>query len=176
MNPAAIHYHYGSKQALVLAVARRRADPVNRRRLKALDRLEAEAGDQAVPVERLLEAFLRPELVDNPAPLCAILHHERREIVEQVVPHLFGEVHDRFLRAARRTLPELPQEDLELRFRLVVGVMLHVLRGFADLPVGEATPLRALSGEERLEKVLHFVVAAFRAPCPSRARPEAVAP
>src|SRR4051812_16792293 len=52
VNLAAVNYHFGSKNALIEAVFRRRLDPMNAERIAGLDRLEAEAGDKALqPVE-----------------------------------------------------------------------------------------------------------------------------
>src|ERR1700689_3627548 len=60
VNLAAVNYHFQSKEALVQAVIGRRMGPVTARRLALLDAYEAEAGDAAVPLEKLLDAFLRP--------------------------------------------------------------------------------------------------------------------
>ena len=40
-NLAAVHYHFGSKEALLEAVLSRRLEPINRLRIEMLDRLEA---------------------------------------------------------------------------------------------------------------------------------------
>src|ERR1700728_3725650 len=60
VNLAAVNYHFQSKEALVQAVIGRRMGPVNAQRLALLDAYEAEAGDDAVPVAKILDAFLRP--------------------------------------------------------------------------------------------------------------------
>ena len=60
VNLAAIHYHFGSKEDLLLQLIRRRAEPINQARLDALERIEAEAGDAPVALEKILEAFLAP--------------------------------------------------------------------------------------------------------------------
>ena len=59
-NLAAVNYHFQSKEALVQAVIGRRMGPVNQQRLSLLDAYEAEAGGDAVPLEKILDAFLRP--------------------------------------------------------------------------------------------------------------------
>ncbi|MCP3986680.1 MAG: TetR/AcrR family transcriptional regulator, partial [bacterium] len=165
MNPAAIHYHYGSKEALVLAVARRRIDPVNSHRLQTLGKLEAEAHGAAVQLEDLVEAFLAPQLFSVSARFAAIVHNESPEIVGQIVPELFGEVHDRFMAALTLTLPEYSPLVLETRFRFAVGVMLHVLLGFAGIPIGEAEFQPPSPGDEAmLQQMVTFLAAGLRAP------------
>ena len=44
VNLAAVNYHFGSKEALLREVFRRRLAWLNRERLRALDALESEAG------------------------------------------------------------------------------------------------------------------------------------
>jgi len=170
VNPAAIHYHYGSKEELLLAVARRRADPVNRERLKRLDELETtHAG--ALPVERILDAFLHPELLGTELPVSAIFHHEPQETVAAIVPKVFGEVHRRFSTALSRSLPGLDPGELDVRFHFVIGLMLHVLRGFTQMPVpgtdeGEASVGPRLGPEAVLNSLIDFSAAGLRArPC-----------
>ena len=47
-NLAAVNYHFGSKDALIEAVFRRRLDPMNAERIAELDRLEKDAGGRAL--------------------------------------------------------------------------------------------------------------------------------
>src|SRR5689334_23769093 len=47
VNLAAVNYHFGSKDALIEALFRRRLDPMNAARVAELDRLEGEAAAHA---------------------------------------------------------------------------------------------------------------------------------
>jgi AcrR family transcriptional regulator len=60
VNLAAVHYHFGSKEALLDAVIERRAEPCNAARNRALDRHLAERAEAAPDVEQVLRAFLEP--------------------------------------------------------------------------------------------------------------------
>src|SRR5579871_5345079 len=62
VNLAAVNYHFQSKEALVRAVIGRRMGPVNEKRLAMLDACETAAGDGPLPLEGVLEAFVRPVL------------------------------------------------------------------------------------------------------------------
>ena len=56
VNLAAVNYHFGSKDALIEALFRRRLDPMNAERVAALDRLED------FSAENIIRAFVRPSL------------------------------------------------------------------------------------------------------------------
>jgi AcrR family transcriptional regulator len=167
-NPAAAHYHYGGKDELLLAVAQRRAGPVNRERLKRLDGLENAFPEKALAVEAILDAFLRPEILGTDLPVSAIFHHEPRETVAAIVPKVFGEVHRRFSAALGQALPELAPRELDVRFHFLIGLMLHVLRGFTEMPVpgtnpgGRSGP--APTSEAVLQSLIAFSTAGLRAP------------
>src|SRR5688572_13037304 len=58
VNLAAVNYHFGSKDALIEAVFRRRLDPMNTERISALDKAEADAGGRPLPAETIIRAFV----------------------------------------------------------------------------------------------------------------------
>src|SRR5256884_4198918 len=62
VNLAAVNYHFGSKDALIEAVFRRRLDPMNAARIAELERLEQEAGGRALAAEAIIRAFVGQSL------------------------------------------------------------------------------------------------------------------
>ena len=62
VNLAAMHYHFGSKEKLIIELFAWRLDPLNRERLELLDQFEAEAGEEPPALERILEAFVGPPI------------------------------------------------------------------------------------------------------------------
>src|SRR6185503_14026354 len=60
VNLAAVNYHFGSKDALIEAVFRRRLDPMNAARIAALDELEKQNHPQTA--EAIIRAFIAPSL------------------------------------------------------------------------------------------------------------------
>src|SRR3954471_23137020 len=61
-NLAAVNYHFGSKNALVEAVFRRRLDPMNSARIAELERLERDAGGRPLTAEAIIRAFIGASL------------------------------------------------------------------------------------------------------------------
>src|SRR4026209_2764173 len=61
-NLAAVNYHFGSKDALIEAVFRRRLDRMKPGRIAELDRLEKEAGGRALAPEAIIRAFVGASL------------------------------------------------------------------------------------------------------------------
>lgn len=149
VNLAAVNYHFGSKDALLLEVFRRGGLSINRERARLLRAAEARSAPEPAPVREILRALFEP-------PLRATLTEQRktggrsiymqfvaravldgppemRALIEQDVRHL-----ERFVDALSRALPHLAREDLLWRFHFAMGA-LHAL--YHDL-----RRLEALSG------------------------------
>ncbi len=172
VNLAAVHYHFGSRQGLLREVIRREFDPLNRQRLELLDKYEAEAGNGAVPLRKLLEAFVAPVIRAAADPkhgmdltkLAGRLLGEPDYFVGEVAPVIFKDLSKRFGRALARTLPEVPARELFWRMMFGVGVMAHTLR---IAPYAEALSnglCKKPDPEKTLERVVTFLEAGLRAP------------
>jgi AcrR family transcriptional regulator len=131
VNLAAVHYHFGSKEDLLLEVVMRKIGPVNERRLALLDQAEKKAAPNSVPVEKVLETFLVPSLEVNKGPafvkLMGRLHADG--VATEIFLKHFEPMITRFRTAFRRALPELSEEELDWRSHFMVGAMAHMLTG-----------------------------------------------
>jgi AcrR family transcriptional regulator len=163
VNLAAVHYHFGSKEHLLDAVVIRKLTPINAERMRLFDAVAAESGDGPIPLERLLEAFLRPAIAQSRkdpgfCKLMGRLHGEG--LMPQVIIKNFQEVGARFLSAMRQALPELTHEELGWRVHFLVGAMAHTLQGPPQIPGWELKPP---DPELLLQWIVGFFTAGFRA-------------
>lgn len=168
VNLASVNYHFGSKDALLFEIFRRRTAELNRDRARMLHQA-ADRHDGKPPLREILAALFEPPLRwSNPA-------HERRisvqfiirarsegteqmrEVLRTDVSHL-----RRFADALIGALPHVPREEIYWRLHFTLG-MLHNNR-FAEFD-----RLHALSDgltregdvEALLKRMLDFAEAGF---------------
>lgn len=171
VNAAAIHYHFGSKQALVSAILTRRVTPLSQERLKRLEQLELRYLDEAIPSDRLVEAFVVPfatagqELPHEMARLGSLLAWLQVEGDGQE-PSLGSPIVDaneRFAVALCHRRP-LELEEARDRFLYVTGSVAQLLRQepVRDRVTPTAGDLEAFRG--RLSRLIRFLAAGLDAP------------
>lgn len=174
VNLAAIHYHFGSKEALVREVFVRRIDPLNRERLRLLDDLLERSRPQTPRLEELVRILVGPPLRlwlqadkgETFTRLCGRIYSESSGPLQTMFVDLFQEVVRRFSAAFEQAAPELPKTELMWRMHFVIGAMVHTL-----MQVGFVRQLRAQSGEgneveANIERLTRFATAGLRAPLP----------
>ncbi len=167
-NLGAVNYHFRSKEALIQAVFARRLQPLNRQRLEALDACERKAAGQAVPLAELLHAFLDPALASDQGSrgfmsLIGLMYFEPSLDIQRFFQAELAPTVERFLRAFRRTLPDLPPEELYWRMFFTIGALAQTL---AAGPL-----LRLISGgicnpsdlKDATRRLVHFAGAGLRA-------------
>ncbi len=178
VNLAAVNYHFGSKEALVDAVFARRVEPMNQDRLDALHALQRAYGDTAVPLDRLIAAFVEPALA---------LSHDRtlggrrfvrllgRSLTEPAgavhdsLRSRYEEVSEQFKPAFARTLPELPATELYWRMHFMVGLLAYLMAGADIMRLIASSRLSAQShDDEVLPRLVGFIEAGMRAPVETR--------
>jgi AcrR family transcriptional regulator len=176
VNVAAIHYHFGSKQGLLLELLVRRVAPVNRERLALLDEIERRAGDGAPSLEEVVEAFVAPILRivgegdAERRKLIALIgrfYAEPDELLEPVIREQFAEVGERFTRALRRSLPGLSAADVAWRLHCTIGVLIHVLTARHDFGTIPGFDAAEPTGRALVDRLVSFIAGGFRAPARS---------
>lgn len=133
-NLAAVNYHFGSKQALILAVFRRRLDALNKARLA---RLDAALTDSDSPdLEEILEAFIVPALAfthgsaDAGHLFMRILMRafaERDDQLHRALSAEYAHVMRRFASAIAVALPGVEEQRLRRQLDFIVGALTHTM-------------------------------------------------
>ena len=174
-NLAAVNYHFGSKDALVQAVFRRRLTALNQERLAELDRLEGEAGGTPLRPSGIVEAFFGTALrmaADTEhggrsfMRLLPRTYNEPNAFVRQFLAEEYAEVMGRFLGALFVSLPEVPRAEILWRFHFMTGAMAFAISGLgglyelADLSATDDDPQRLLP------RLMSFLLGGLRAPLP----------
>ncbi len=172
VNLAAVNYHFGSKEALIEAVYERRLEPLNKARLRNLNKLEKQYGKKAIPADEIIEAFVLPMLeisigegkqTLNIMRLISRTYSEAAKQFRKLFAESYHEVLDRYQVALAKTFPKLTPEVINLRLQFTIGAMSH---SFV-----ESELLGLISGEtvtgEWIERQVHqlvpFVIAGFHA-------------
>ncbi len=146
-DPGAVHYHFGTREALATAVLDRILAPLNKRRLE-LRHDSIRAGQPAV--SQLVEALIRPDIEtahvlheQSPgrARLIGTIYTRPSEFVAATVAAHFAPVADAFRPHLEAALPHVAFGDIAWRVRWcvfgTVGALLSDERAAFDRPAGD---------------------------------------
>ncbi len=179
VNLAAVNYHFQSKDHLIGAVFERRIGPLNQERLAMLDQLEKEAAGGPLPVEGVIRALMEPVLrmVSTPegasaANLFGRAHTEPGDVFAQLFTGQFAPIVGRFLSAARRALPGLPEIELLWRMQFSIGAMSHLVAGRRHIELTSGGRCDTTDVDGMVGRLVTFVAAGCRAPVTSHVKGE----
>ncbi|WP_430420087.1 TetR/AcrR family transcriptional regulator [Phenylobacterium sp.] len=170
VNLASVNYHFGSKDALLFEIFRRRTSELNRERARMLHEAATRNGGKPT-VRDILESYFAPPMRwaapdnDRRISMQFIIRArsegtaDMRDVLRNDVSHL-----ERFAGALMAARPDLPKEDVYWRLHFVLG-MVHNNR-FAEFD-----RLHHLSGgitregdtDALLRRMLDFAEAGFSA-------------
>ena len=174
VDTALVHYYFGAKKELFDAVFIRRAEVWNNERVAAVDRYAEAAGD-AMTLEGLFEAFLRPPFQWSLKGGPGWKHYAALVAQTNANPAFGGETMARYFDPAIRRLIELVKVVLPDAREVDLYWAYHNLSGALTLTLGETGRLDRLSGglcrsgdlETACDYMVRFASAGFRAVCPS---------
>lgn len=167
-NSAAVHYHFGSKEALLDAVFRRRLDPLNRVRIERMKACLDEAGNQP-DIEALVRAFLEPPLMlpETDGERYFRLLAGRASIdpnpnVKRILFSVYDEVGRSFVEAAMAACPHLDKEELFWRVACIYGAMLYIRADNGRLQAIFGEDYSLSKGDGALRYAIPFLIAGMR--------------
>ncbi len=134
VNLAAVNYHFGSKDALIEALFRRKLDPMNTARIAQLDRLESEG--RLLAPEAIIRAFVGPSLRHmedakgggrNFIRLLGRTYTEPTKPIRVLIGQLYAPTMERYKSALERALPHMVREELVWRMHFMFGTLAYTL-------------------------------------------------
>ena len=178
VNLASVNYHFGSKEALIQEVFRRRLTWLNEARLSALDRFEREAGGAPLKAHQIVEAFFGVSLrmaADTEhgghtfMRLLGRTYTEPSAFVRQFLADEYAAVVPRFKQALFRSLPDVPPEEILWRFHFMLGAMSYAIGGTDALQLVAEYELDEKDPGALARRLMPFLLGGLRAPLAGQA-------
>ncbi|OZI71247.1 TetR/AcrR family transcriptional regulator [Bordetella genomosp. 12] len=179
VNLAAVNYHFGSKEALVQAVLKRRLEIVNHERLRLLDALEAQAAGAPLKPSQIVDAFfgtlLRLAASSDPdgkafMPLLERTMTDPAGFIRALFADEYADVMERYKQALFQALPGVPRAEIMWRFQFMLGATSYAIIGTDTLRIATGW---AIQEEEQpdnpdllLPRLMSFLLGGLRAPLP----------
>lgn len=173
VNLGALHYYWGSKNALIRAVLERRLKPILAERKRRYNALLEQAGKNPVEIHALLEASLVPALtVPGATPeerqsfrrLYGQALADRSPNVRGIVDDIYDESSRIFVGALRRCCDHLEDSEFFWRMNCILGSLLYAQLNngrMAHLSGGQFT---GDDVEEGIPHLIAFLAAGMLAP------------
>lgn len=178
VNLAAVNYHFGSKDALIEALFRRRLDPMNAERVAALDQLEREAAGAPLAPERVIRAFVRPGLrmIEDAAGggrnfirLLGRTYTEPAAPIRALIGQLYAPTMEHFKQAFVKSLQELPRDELVWRMHFMFGTLSYTLAATDTVQlIAGCKPEDRYDARLLEDRLAAFLTAGLCAPLPQR--------
>lgn len=179
VNLAAVNYHFGSKEALMQEVFRRRLDWLNEERMRVLNAFEREAAGKPLKPSQIVDGFF--------GTLLRMADDEKRggmtflrllgrtltdpsEFIRTFLAHEYAEVVDRYKEALFKALPDVPKAEIIWRFHFMLGATSYAIAGTDSLRLVTDWQLEDAESIDRLDRLvprlMSFLLGGLRAPLP----------
>ena len=169
VNLAAVNYHFGSKEALLEEVFKRRLVPLNAIRSEAMDRVQSQARDagRRPDAADVLRAFVEPTvrfccLKPGASHFSALVGRSMidadatlRTIFYQYILPLFKQMSA----LLSESLPDISAQKVFLRLQFAIGATSHTMRLLGDEDGFLQKTGQQVDVEDVIEELLAFVTA-----------------
>ncbi len=182
VNLAAVHYHFGGKEALIQTLLALRLDRMHSERIKLLERFEANFPGDQMTCEHVLGAMFIPALrMTIPALRMRSPGEDEQDemflrflgraytdpspVVRDFLAEHYTPISSRIFEAFLRTLPHLTREELGCRLHFAMGALASVLAGNDTQRL-----IKEFSGGSRIDdlnvisRLASLMIAALKAP------------
>ena len=176
VNLAAVNYHFGSKDALIEALFKRRLDPMNAERVAALDALEQQAAGERLAPEQIIRAFIGASLRmiedangggRNFIRLLGRTYTEPAKQIRALIGQLYAPAMERFKAAFARALPEVPLDELVWRMHFMFGTLSYTLAATDTVQlIAGCKPEDRYDAQLLEARLVAFLAAGLLAPLP----------
>lgn len=177
VNLASINYHFGSKEALIEAVLKRRLEPINKERLRLLDELQAQAQGKPLKPSQIVDAFFGTLLRlanhaqqsgQNFLPLLERTMTSPSGFIRALFAEEYAYVINRYQQALFEALPDVPKTEIMWRFQFMLGATSFAITGTDALRLATGWPVprneQPDSQELLLPRLMSFLLGGLRAP------------
>lgn len=171
VNLAAVHYHFGSKEALLGSLLEQYVAPISGKQLAMLQETVDTAGEQPPAVEAILRAAVAGPLrsaldLGEPgfvrAQFLGRIYTDPSERIEELVRAQFREGAEHFVGVLGRALPHLHPQEIRLRLTFVVSIVTTLMADSSwrqeFLDAGDASKVEAI-----IERVVAFCAPGLKA-------------
>jgi AcrR family transcriptional regulator len=169
VNVAAVNYHFGSKEELLVAAAGRISTTMNEARVRMLRETEARHAPDGPPVAEITRALIEPAFVAMSqagdratarARFGAMICSAPSEALQERIHECFRQSSDLIWDHLCRAVPDVGEEEMTSRYRGALAVMIN-----ATADTRNANAMRTEAGRERLlDHLVTFVASGFAAP------------
>lgn len=179
VNLAAVNYHFGTKEALIQEVFRRRLAWLNSERLRVLTQMELEAGGRPLKPSQIVEGFFGTLLnmaQDESRGGITFLRllgrtlSDPSQFIRSFLANEYQEVIERYKTALFKALPEVPRAEIAWRFHFMLGATAYAIAGTDALRLVTDWGVEDEDATDRLDRLpqrlMSFLLGGLRAPLP----------
>ena len=170
-NVAAVNYHFGSREGMMALMIAMRMGPIQEEQLLNLDLLEKKRGSKALPLEELLDGWLRPLLGDASVTSGSESIEHRSiarilmlppEMLPNPVSEAFSVLWKRYLKAFSKCLKDITPEEVVWRLHLLNGMAIQSLMGDAPIQAWAASLADPSGSDHILGRLLRLAAPMMR--------------
>jgi AcrR family transcriptional regulator len=171
VNVASLHYHFGSKEAVIHQIITRRLQPINEAKQIRLDEIEQESAGKPPDLEAVIRAFIEPHIHMQKAAgdkvkilmKLMVQIEDEAERLKLMQDPVFMNVFNRFTSVLQSILPHLTFSELIWRFKFMIFSM-HAIMVQHPIPQNSDFIVEKESTEDIINHVITFLKAGFLAP------------